>query len=209
MRSPITRTLSSRLAAPVPSMTRAPTIRTPRVDALGAGVAAGFPQLEASVRTASETTRADRFIESRGSSDTSGKKNVARGPALQEARHPLSHVVADDGDAEPDDEHVEPRTEHATPREDRARRADQKVRCHGERERRDHRGGAGENEERKDRYERADRGGEPGEPRLTHGRGVRVADLELLLHLLLEHALRIGHDLGRERVRRVAMHAFR
>ena len=39
-----------------------------------------------------------------------------------------------------------------------------------------------------------------GDPRLAHRRHVRLADAELLLHLLGEHPLRVGHHLRGERV---------
>src|SRR2546430_721676 len=140
MRSPITRTLAIRLGAPVPSITRAPTISTPFAAASGVFAEAGLPHAAASASTASEATRADRIM-GIWLERNEGTENVARGPALQQTRHPLSDVIADDGHAESDDEHVETRAEDAAPREDRARRANQEVRRHGERERRDHRRG--------------------------------------------------------------------
>src|SRR6478672_4271752 len=121
MRSPITRTLVTCPGAPVPSITRAPTISTAFAVASGVGPADGFPQAEASTSAAIETIRADRIMECWGSRRRTGTNNVARGPVLQQTRHPLSHVVADDGDAKSDDEHVEPRAEDAAPSEDRAR----------------------------------------------------------------------------------------
>src|SRR6266702_4775558 len=48
-----------------------------------------------------------------------------------------------------------------------------------------------------------ERRGEPGDTSLSEGRHAELADLELLLHLLLQHLLRVRHDLGRKRVRGV------
>src|SRR5664279_6572921 len=115
--SPITRTLVTRLGAPVPSITRAFTINTPFTAASGAGAAAGFEHAEVSASAMSETVRAVRFMENSGSGRAAGTENVARGTPLQEACHPHAHVITDHGDAEPDHEHVEPRAADAASRE--------------------------------------------------------------------------------------------
>ena len=47
--------------------------------------------------------------------------------------------------------------------------------------------------------ERAERRGRTGDPRLPHRCAARLADAQLLPHLLLQRALRVVHDLRRQR----------
>src|SRR6185503_11969561 len=77
-----------------------------------------------------------------------------------------------------------------------------------ERERHDNRIASLSNEEREHRNDCSERSCETGDPSLAQWRDSLLTDLELFLHLLLEHALGICHYLCRECVCRLGIHSF-
>src|SRR5690242_7037991 len=129
-------------------------------------------------------------------------------PRLQHPTDPLTYEEAHDGNAEADDEHIEPRTENAAASKHRACRADQKVGEHRKHER-DHDGrGTGPDQKGEHRDECTNGCCRAGDPSLAKRRHMWLTDSELLLYLLLEHALRVAHHFRRERMRTVRIHSL-